>query len=189
MATITKKEIAAKQKDAFIETLHARFDKNKKRHAQILWDEVEKKLLNHPGKLWSLYQMELTGGEPDVVDCYKKTGEYVFYDCSPESPSLRRSICYDREGLESRKEHKPAHNALDMAVEMGIEILTEEEYRFLQTLGTFDSKTSSWIKTPDEIRRLGGALFGDKRYNHVFIYHNSAPSYYTARGFRGKLVI
>lgn len=157
------------------------------RHQGLEWAQVQTKLEASPEKLWSLNEMERTGGEPDVVGHDEKTGEYVFYDCSAESPKGRRSVCYDREGQESRKEHKPENNAIDMAAAMGIELLTEEQYRELQKLGNFDTKTSSWVKTPSDIRKLGGALFADRRYNTVFVYHNSAPSYYAARGFRGSL--
>lgn len=167
--------------------LRVRFEKNRMRHEGIEWSSVQTKLETDKSKLWSLNEMELSGGEPDVVDYDKQTGEYIFYDCSAESPKGRRSICYDREGLESRKEHQPENNAVDMAVEMGIELLTEQEYRKLQALGTFDSKTSSWLLTPPTIRKLGGALFGDFRYKTVFVYHNGAQSYYSARGFRGSL--
>ena len=163
--------------------------KNKNRHKGIEWDKVQAKLEASPGKLWSLNEMEMTGGEPDVVGIDKKTNEYIFYDCSPETPKGRRSICYDPEALESRKEHKPAHSAIGMADEMGIDILTEEQYRGLQQLGAFDLKTSSWVLTPPPIRKLGGALFCDQRYDTVFLYHNGAESYYGARGFRGLLRI
>jgi hypothetical protein len=174
-------------REELIGTLKARFEKNKTRHKNIEWASVQAKLESAPEKLWSLSEMERTGGQPDVVDFDKKTGDYLFYDCSPESPEGRRNVCYDREGQESRKEHKPEHNAVDMACAMGIEMLTEEQYRELQKLGNFDTKTSSWIKTPSEIRNLGGALFVDFRYGQVFVYHNSAPSYYGVRGFRGSL--
>ncbi len=157
------------------------------RHQGLEWAKVKAKLDATPDKLWSLSEMERTGGEPDVVGQSKKTGEYLFFDCSAESPKGRTSVCYDREGLESRKEHKPANSAMDMAVAMGIELLTEEQYRELQELGGFDTKTSSWVKAPADIRKLGGALFGDRRFGHVFIYHNGAQSYYSARGFRGSL--
>lgn len=167
--------------------LKARFAENAARHNGIAWEEVEARLSAAPAKLWSLAEMERTGGEPDVVGQDKKTGEYLFYDCSPESPKGRASMCYDREGWESRKEHRPANNAIDMAAEMGIEILTEEEYQHLQTLGEFDRKTSTWVETPADLRQLGGALFGDRRFGRVFIYHNGAQSYYSARGFRGVL--
>lgn len=167
--------------------LKARFEKNRNRHQGMEWHEVEARLDSKPEKWWSLHQMERTGGEPDVVGHDQETGEYTFFDCSPESPKGRTSVCYDREGLDSRKEHKPKNNALDMAAAMGIELLTEEQYRELQTLGDFDTKTSSWVKTPAEIRKLGGALFCDRRYGHVFVYHNGAQSYYNVRGFRGSL--
>lgn len=182
-----KKELSASQREELLKTLKARFEKNMGRHKGIEWAKVQAKLEANPERLWSLNEMETTGGEPDVVDHDKKTGEYIFYDCSAESPSGRRSVCYDEEALESRKEHKPADNALNMAAHMGIEILSEEEYRELQKLGKFDLKTSSWVKTPDDIRKLGGALFCDRRYNTVFLYHNGAESYYAARGFRAAL--
>jgi hypothetical protein len=182
-----KKELSPDQREELLRTLKTRFEKNMGRHQGAEWAKVQERLEADPGKLWSLSEMERTGGEPDVVDHDKKTGEYVFYDCSAESPGGRRSVCYDREGLESRKEHKPENNAIDMAAAMGIELLTEEQYRELQKLGAFDLKTSSWLKTPPEIRKLGGALFADRRYDHVFVYHNGAPSYYAARGFRGCL--
>lgn len=183
----SKKSLSAADRESLLKTLKARFEKNSNRHKGIDWTAVQKKLESNPGKLWSLQEMERTGGEPDVVAYDKKADEYVFYDCSAESPAGRRSVCYDREGLESRKEHRPDNSAMDMAAEMGIEILTEEEYRALQQLGKFDTKTSSWVKTPPEIRKLGGALFGDFRYGTVFIYHNGAQSYYAARAFRGAL--
>ncbi len=169
--------------------LKARFEKNKNRHKGIEWSDVQKKLEANSQKLWSLDQMEISGGEPDVVGYDKKTGEYIFYDCSDESPKGRRSICYDHEALEARKEHKPKDSAMNMAAEMGVEILTEEQYRELQTLGKFDAKTSSWIKTPADIRKLGGAVFADFRYGNVFVYHNGAESYYAARGFRAALKV
>ena len=168
-------------------TLKARFEKNMNRHRGIQWSKVQLKLEKKGEKLWSLNEMETTGGEPDVVGHDKKTGEYIFYDCSAESPNGRRSLCYDREALVARKEHKPKNNVVDVADAMGIELLTEQQYRELQQLGNFDTKTSSWIQTPDEIRELGGALFCDRRYNTVFVYHNGAESYYAARGFRGSL--
>lgn len=183
------KALKAKQREELLETLKIRFDKNMNRHKGIEWTNVLAKLEAHTEKLWSLNEMERTGGEPDVVGYDRKTDEYNFYDCSSESPKDRRSICYDLEALESRKENKPANNAIDMATEMGIDILTEEQYRELQTLGEFDLKTSSWLKTPADIRKLGGAIFADRRYNHVFVYHNGASSYYAVRGFRGKLRI
>ena len=169
--------------------LKARFEKNMDRHLDLEWIHLHAKLVANPEKLWSLFEMERTGGEPDVIGHDTKTDEYTFFDCSAESPKGRVSVCYDREGLESRKEHKPANNALDMAAAMGIELLTEEQYRELQTLGCFDTKTSSWVQTPADIRKLGGALFGDRRFGHVFIYHNGAQSYYSARAFRGSLMV
>jgi hypothetical protein len=183
----SKQSLSADQTEELLELLQKRFEKNMKRHKGIAWVDVQARLKAHPGRLWSLDDMETTGGEPDVVGYDKKTGEYIFYDCSAETPKGRRSLCYDREALDSRKEHKPANSALDMAEEMGIEILTEEEYRALQELGEFDLKTSSWIQTPAPIRKLKGALFCDRRYDHVFVYHNGAESYYAARGFRGLL--
>ncbi len=182
-----KKELSPKQQEDLFKTLKARFEKNKNRHKSIEWAKVQARLEADPGKLWSLSEMESTGGEPDVVGYDKKTGEYIFYDCAAESPAGRRSFCYDRKALESRKEHKPKNSAVDMAIAMGIELLTEEQYRELQQLGNFDTKTSSWIKTPAAIRELGGAVFCDRRYNTVFLYHNGAESYYAARGFRGSL--
>lgn len=169
--------------------LQARFEKNTQRHKGIKWTDVEKKLSANPFKMWSLNEMELSGGEPDVVSFDKKTGEYLFFDCAEESPKQRRSVCYDREALEARKENKPKTSAWDLASEMGIELLDEEQYRFLQTLGKFDLKTSSWVKTPAKIRELGGAVFCDRRYDTVFLYHNGADSYYAARGFRGYINI
>src|SRR5574338_529406 len=180
-------DMKEKQHEELLSALKARFEKNMNRHEGLEWAAVRARLEASPGKLWSLNEMERTGGEPDVVAHDKKTGEYVFYDCSAESPKGRRSLCYDREALESRKEFKPEDSAMDMATAMGIEILTEEQYRELQKLGKFDTKTSSWLKTPSEIRKLGGAIFGDRRYDHVFVYHNGAPSYYAVRGFRGLL--
>jgi hypothetical protein len=177
----------AKQTEELLRTLKARFEKNINRHKGLDWAQVQAKLEASTEKLRSLNEMERTGGEPDVVGHDKKTGEYVFYDCSAESPKGRRSLCYDREALQSRKEHKPKDNAIDVAAGMGIELLTEEQYRELQKLGNFDTTTSSWIKTPSAIRKLGGALFCDRRYDTVFLYHNGAPSYYAARGFRGSL--
>ena len=182
-----KKELSFEQTEALIQTLKNRFEKNMNRHKGMLWSNVQQKLEANLQKLWVLDDMEITGGEPDVVAYDKATGEYVFFDCAAESPKGRRSVCYDLEGLESRKEHQPADNAIDMAAAMGIELLNEEQYRVLQQLGAFDVKTSSWIVTPPEIRKLGGALFADRRYNHVFVYHNGAQSYYAARGFRGSL--
>jgi len=169
--------------------LKARYEKNKNRHKGLDWAGIENRLLSDTGKLWSLHEMESTGGEPDVVGYDKKTGEYIFYDCAAESPAGRRSICYDHEALESRKEHKPSNSAVQMAADMGIELLTEAQYRELQLLDKFDCKTSSWIKTPADIRKLGGALFCDYRFGHVFVYHNGAESYYAARGFRGMLKV
>ena len=187
-----KKELSQEQREELISALKARFEKNMKRHKGLEWAKVQAKLEANPDnyrdeKLWSLHEMERTGGEPDVVSHDKKTGEYIFYDCSAESPKGRRNVCYDREAQESRKEHKPGNNAIDMAAAMGIELLLEEQYRELQQLGEFDLKTSSWIITPSDIRKLGGALFCDRRYGHVFVSHNGAESYYAARGFRGSL--
>lgn len=176
-----------KQREELLKVLQVRFEKNMERHKDIKWDKVQAKLEVDPKKMSALNEMEATGGEPDVVGFDKKAGEYIFYDCSAETPKGRRSTCYDREGLESRKEHKPENNAVDMAAAMGIEILSEEQYRELQTLGEFDLKTSSWIQTPAAIRKLGGALFADRRYDCVFVYHNGAQSYYAVRGFRGSL--
>jgi len=183
----TKKQLSAQQRDELLAALKARFEKNMGRHKGLEWAKVQAKLETNPEKLWSLNEMERTGGEPDVVGFDKKTGEYTFYDCSAESPRDRRSICYDRDALEARKENKPKDSAVNMAAVMGIELLTEEQYRELQQLGNFDLKTSSWVQTPADIRKLGGALFCDRRYNHVFLYHNGADSYYAARGFRGSL--
>jgi hypothetical protein len=183
------KQLSNQQHDELIKTLKERFEKNMARHKGLKWDAVQQRLEAKPAKLRSLYEMEETGGEPDVIVEDKKTGEYIFYDCSPESPKGRRSICYDHEALAARKEHKPADSAMNMAAEMGIEILTEQQYRELQQLGHFDAKTSSWIKTPSDIRKLGGALFCDYRYATVFVYHNGADSYYAARGFRGSLKV
>lgn len=180
-------KLSAEQRSALLNILKERFEKNKNHHKGIEWAKVQAKLEGNTEKLWALNEMEQTGGEPDVVGQNKKTGEYIFFDCAAESPKGRRSICYDHEALESRKEHKPANSAMNMAADMGIEILTEEEYRELQQLGNFDLKTSSWVLTPDAIRDLGGALFCDRRYNTVFLYHNGAESYYAARGFRGSL--
>jgi hypothetical protein len=182
------KKLSSGQLEELIKTLKVRFEKNMNRHKSLEWAKVQAKLEANPDKLWSLNEMERTGGEPDVVQD-KKTNEIIFYDCSAESPKGRRSVCYDREALESRKEHKPANNAVDMATDMGIELLSEEEYRDLQKHGNFDLKTSSWVKTPTEIRKLGGALFCDRRYDTVFLYHNGAESYYAARGFRCALKV
>ena len=182
-----KKELSPEQREGLLRALKARFEKNMDRHKGLEWAKVQAKLEANTEKLWSLNEMERTGGEPDVVGHDKKTGEYIFYDCSAESPKGRRSVCYDREALEARKEHKPKDSAVDMATAMGIELLTEEQYRELQKLGEFDTKTSSWVKTPREIRKLEGALFCDRRFDHVFVYHNGAESYYAARAFRGSL--
>ena len=182
-----KKELSAEQREELLKTLKNRFEKNMNRHKNIEWAKVQKKLEANPQKLWSLDDMEITGGEPDVVGYDKNTNEYIFYDCSAETPKGRRSICYDRAALDARKEHKPQNSAMDVAAEMGIEILTEAQYRELQQFGKFDTKTSSWLKTPADIRKLGGAIFGDYRYGTVFLYHNGADSYYAARGFRGAL--
>ena len=186
-AVKTKKELSPKQREELLRALQARFEKNMNRHKGLAWAQVQATLEANAEKLWSLNEMEGTGGEPDVVGHDKKANEYIFYDCSAESPKDRRSLCYDREALESRKENKPKHNAVDMATAMGIELLTEEQYRALQKVGSFDTKTSSWVKTPSAIRKLGGALFCDRRFNTVFLYHNGAESYYAARGFRGSL--
>lgn len=185
METIRK--LLKEQTEVLLNTLKVRFEENPSRHEGLKWEKVEEKLKAYPEKLWSLHQMEETGGEPDVVGFEKKSGEITFFDCAAESPSGRRSFCYDREALKARKVNKPKNNALDFAAEMGIELLTEEEYRQLQQFGEFDTKTSSWLKTPAEIRELGGAIFGDFRFGRVFIYHNGAQSYYAARGFRGVL--
>src|SRR5687767_11067280 len=185
--TSTKKKLSADERDALLKMMKARFEKNMNRHKGLEWSKVQAKLEAKAEKLWSLNEMEITGGEPDVVGYDKKTGEYIFYDCSAESPKGRRSVCYDHEALASRKEHKPENSATEMAADMGIEVLTEEQYRELQQLGNFDMKTSSWVKTPADIRKLGGALFCDRRYDHVFLYHNGAESYYAARAFRGSL--
>ena len=182
-----KKELSPEQREELLRALKARFEKNMNRHKGLEWAKVQAKLEANTEKLRSLNEMERTGGEPDVVGHAKKTGEYVFYDCSAESPKGRRNVCYDREGQEARKAFKPENNAIDMAAAMGIELLTEEHYRELQKLGNFDMKTSSWVKTPSDVRKLGGALFADRRYGNVFVYHNSAPSYYGARAFRGSL--
>jgi hypothetical protein len=182
-----KKELSAAQNEELLGTLKVRFEKNMKRHKGLEWAKVQARLESKPEKLWVLDEMEITGGEPDVVGHDEKTGEYIFYDCSTESPKDRRSLCYDRQAWESRKANRPENTAMDMAAEMGIELLTEEEYQELQTLGDFDLKTSSWVKTPPNVRKLGGAIFGDQRFGRVFIYHNGADSYYAARGFRGSL--
>lgn len=181
------KELSQDQREDLLRVLEARFKKNMNRHDSLDWAKVQAKLEANPEKLWSLREMEITGGEPDVVGYDEKKDEYIFFDCSAESPKGRRSLCYDREALESRKNHKPENSAIDMAAAMGIEMLTEEEYRNLQKLGNFDLKTSSWVKTPAHIRKLGGALFCDRRYDTVFVYHNGAESYYASRGFRGSL--
>lgn len=182
-----EKELSAVERDRLTAVLQARFKENKNRHHGIEWEKVEARLVTFPEKLWSLNEMEKTGGEPDVIGYDRQTGEYLFADCAAESPAGRRSLCYDREARESRKEFKPVNSAVEMAEYMGIDILTEQQYRELQLLGNFDKKTSSWLKTPDAIRKHGGAIFGDFRYNHVFIYHNGVQSYYAARGFRGML--
>jgi hypothetical protein len=186
-ASSSKDELLPRQSEELLNTLKVRFEKNTNRHRGLVWVEVQARLEANPEKLWSLHEMERTGGEPDVVGREKKAGEYIFYDCSSESPAGRRSLCYDREALDSRKENKPKGSALDMAAAMGVEVLTEEQYRELQKLGEFDAKTSSWVKTPSDIRELGGALFCDRRFSTVFVYHNGAESYYAARGFRGWL--
>ena len=186
-AAKTKKQLSAEQREDLLAALKARFEKNMNRHKGLEWSKVQARLEANSATLWSLNEMERTGGEPDVVGHDKKTGEFIFYDCSAESPKGRRSVCYDRQALESRKEHKPEDNVVDMAAAMGVELLTEEQYRDLQKLGAFDTKTSSWVKTPSDIRKLGGALFCDRRYDTVFLYHNGADSYYAARGFRGSL--
>jgi hypothetical protein len=182
-----KKDLSPEKREELLRALKARFEKNMNRHRGLEWANVQARLVANAEKLWSLSEMERTGGEPDVVGHDKKTGEYIFYDCSAESPKGRRSVCYDREALESRKEHKPKDNAIDMADAIGIELLMEEQYRELQKLGNFDTKTSSWVKTPSDIRKLGGALFCDRRFDTVFVYHNGAESYYAARAFRGSL--
>ncbi len=187
MGVKTNKKLSPAQREKLLSALKDRFEKNRNRHKGLEWAKVQVRLEANADKLWSLNEMEETGGEPDVVGHDKKTGEYIFYDCSAESPKGRRSVCYDREGLESRKEHRPEDNAIDMAAAMGIELLTEEQYRELQKLGHFDTKTSSWLKTPADIRELGGAIFGDYRYGNVFVYHNGAQSYYAVRAFRGLL--
>ena len=182
-----KKALSPEQRKELLGALKARFEKNMNRHKGLEWAKIQTKLEANAGKLWSLYEMERTGGEPDVVDQDKKTGEYIFCDCSAETPKGRRNVCYDRDAQEARKEFKPENNAMDMAAAMGVELLTEEQYRDLQKVGNFDTKTSSWIKTPSDIRKLGGALFVDRRYNHVFVYHNGASSYFGGRAFRGLL--
>jgi hypothetical protein len=187
--TKSKKALSAEQREELLLALEVRFEKNMKRHKGLEWPKVHAKLIADTEKLWSLNEMETTDGEPDVVSYDKKTGEFIFYDCSAESPKGRRSLCYDREALDSRKEHKPKDSAMDMAAAMGIELLTEEQYRGLQELGEFDTKTSSWVQTPSAIRELGGAIFCDRRYDHVFMYHNGAESYYAARAFRGSLKV
>ena len=187
MAKTTTKKLSASQQKELLAILQQRFEKNKQRHKGIQWEDVLEKLQVNPAKLWSLEEMEASGGEPDVISYDKKTGKYMFVDCAAETPKERRSICYDAEALASRKEHKPRHSAVGMAAEMGVELLTEEEYRILQQTGSFDTKTSSWLKTPEAIRKLGGAIFGDRRYDTVFIYHNGAESYYGVRGFRAVL--
>ena len=183
----TKKELSPAQREQLLKVLKARFEKNITCHQRPEWEKVRARLDANTEKLWSLHEMERTGGEPDVVGHEKKTGEYIFFDCSPESPQGRTSLCYDREALEARKEHKPKNSAMDLAAAMGIELLTEEEYHQLQKLGEFDTRHSSWLKTPADIRKLGGAIFGDRRFGRVFIYHNGAQSYYSGRGFRGSL--
>lgn len=186
---MAKPKLSTNQTENLFKTLKARFQKNMNRHKGLEWDKIEEKLQKNPEKTWSLYKMEESGGEPDVIAQDKKSGEYIFYDCTEESPKGRRSFCYDNEALNSRKEHKPNNSAVNAAEQMGIELLTEEQYKYLQTFGEFDTKTSSWVKTPPEIRKLGGAIFCDRRYNNVFTYHNGAESYYAARGFRGCLWI
>ena len=183
----TKKKLSAKQREDLLRTLQARFEKHMNRHKGLEWTRIKTKLEANAEKLWSLHEMERTGGEPDVTGHDKKTGEYLFFDCAAESPKDRTSVCYDSEALDSRKEHKPKHSAMGMAAAMGIELLTEEQYRELQQLGEFDTKSSSWLKTPAEMRKLGGALYGDRRFGRVFFYHNGAQSYYSGRGFRGSL--
>ena len=183
----TKRKLSREQREELLRALKARFEKNMNRHKGLEWAKVQAKLEADTERQWSINEMERTGGEPDVVGYDKKTGEYIFYDCSAESPKGRRNVCYDREGQEARKAFKPENNAMDMAAAMGIELLTEEQYKELQNLGNFDTKTSSWVKTPSDIRKLGGALFADRRYGNVFVYHNSAPSYYSVRAFRGSL--
>jgi len=183
----TENELSPAQREDLLRTLAARFEKNMNRHQGLAWTKVQARLEANPGKLWSLNEMERTGGEPDVVSQDKKTGEYIFFDCCAESPKSRTSLCYDREALDSRKEHKPKNSAAEMAAAMGVDLLTEEQYQELQKLGHFDTKSSSWVKTPPDMRKLGGALFGDRRFGRVFFYHNGAESYYSGRGFRGAL--
>ena len=187
VSTRDKKKLSSEESAKLCNAVKARFEKNMNRHQGLQWTKVQARLEANPEKLWSLHEMETTGGEPDVIGHDKGTGDYIFYDCSAESPKGRRSVCYDREALEARKENKPKDSAVNMATAMGIELLTEEQYRELQRLGEFDTKTSSWVKTPSEIRKLDGALFCDRRFDHVFLYHNGAESYYAARGFRGSL--
>ncbi|HEY1423930.1 MAG TPA: DUF4256 domain-containing protein [Candidatus Acidoferrum sp.] len=188
-AAKAEKKLSPEQREKLLSVLHARFEKNTNLHASFEWAKVKARLEAHPEKLWSLGEMERTSGEPDVVGHDKKTGEYTFFDCSPESPKDRRSLCYDREALNSRKEAKPKNSATDLAAAMGIELLSEEQYRELQKLGNFDTKTSSWLKTPVEVRKLGGAIFADRRFDRVFVYHNGAESYYASRAFRGSLTV
>lgn len=185
--SIENRQLQANEQEELLDILKTRFVKNMNYHKDIEWEKVQERLESNPEKLWSLNQMEITGGEPDVIGYDKNTDEYIFYDCSPDSPKGRRSLCYDKEALESRKENKPKNSAVNMCTQMGIELLTEAQYRELQKLGNFDTKTSSWVKTPDNIRKLGGAIFCDNRYETVFVYHNGAESYYAGRGFRGSL--
>ena len=185
----TKNQLSPAQRDQLLKALQSRFEQNRKRHEGIEWAKVKAKLEANPEKLWSLGEMERTGGEPDVVGQDQKTGEFIFFDCAPESPKDRRSFCYDREALDSRKEAKPINSVMEAAAAMGIELLTEEQYQDLQKLGNFDTKTSSWLRTPPDVRKLGGAIFGDRRFGRVFIYHTGAESYYAARGFRGSLKV
>ncbi|KSU87436.1 MULTISPECIES: DUF4256 domain-containing protein [Priestia] len=187
--TNNEKQLSPEQSEEIITVLRERFEKNIDRHPELEWSKVEAKLKTNPEKLWSLHEMERTGGEPDVIDYDTETDVYTFYDCAVESPKGRRSVCYDREALESRKKHKPENTAIDMATDMGIDLLTEEQYRYLQEFGSFDNKASSWVQTPDPIRKRGGAIFCDRRYDTVFVYHNGADSYYSARGFRGLLKV
>ncbi len=184
-----QKELSGKEREALFQVLMTRFKEHKDRHRGVLWSKVQAKLESQPAKLFALYEMERTGGQPDVVRYDKKTDEFTFFDCSPESPKGRVAVCYDRTALESRKEHKPKDTAVDMAAAMGVEILTEDQYHELQKLGEFDTRTTTWLKTPPEIRELGGALFGDRRFGRVFVYHNGAQSYYSARGFRSALIV